>query len=336
MTLRLVNSAILVLTLLLLLTGGYGIIWRLQGWVYEAHRIAAWALIALIPLKIGISARSLGRGVKPNFDRGLLPVISLLLSGMALFVIVLGLMWAWRLGPEVLWLRETVISWHWILALVLFPPLLLHTWRRWPRPKRAEFLDRRTALKALGLGGLGLLGWQLSAALARARQHEDHVRAISGSRLNGYLTSNDFPVTNSAGDGRQVVDLANWELAVSGAAARPLTFRYDEVLALSTCSKLATLDCTVGWYSVQRWRGVPLAQLLELVGAAEDFTLVTMRAVEGYAHNVTPAEAEQVLLATHVGGEPLAHVHGFPMRAVVPSRRGWFWVKWLAEVEIVA
>ncbi|HYH05137.1 MAG TPA: molybdopterin-dependent oxidoreductase [Bacillota bacterium] len=27
--------------------------------------------------------------------------------------------------------------------------------------------------------------------------------------------------------------------------------------------------------------------------------------------------------------------HGFPLRAVVPSRRGWFWVKWLAKIEAV-
>jgi DMSO/TMAO reductase YedYZ molybdopterin-dependent catalytic subunit len=37
-----------------------------------------------------------------------------------------------------------------------------------------------------------------------------------------------------------------------------------------------------------------------------------------------------------VGGEALDHVHGFPLRAVVPARRGWFWVKWVGEVEVLA
>jgi DMSO/TMAO reductase YedYZ molybdopterin-dependent catalytic subunit len=46
-------------------------------------------------------------------------------------------------------------------------------------------------------------------------------------------------------------------------------------------------------------------------------------------------QAEEILLATHVGDEVLNHVHGFPLRAVVPSRRGWHWVKWLTEIEVV-
>ncbi len=29
-------------------------------------------------------------------------------------------------------------------------------------------------------------------------------------------------------------------------------------------------------------------------------------------------------------------LHGYPLRAVVPSRRGWSWVKWLASVEALA
>jgi DMSO/TMAO reductase YedYZ molybdopterin-dependent catalytic subunit len=47
-------------------------------------------------------------------------------------------------------------------------------------------------------------------------------------------------------------------------------------------------------------------------------------------------EAKYVLLATHVGNQVLDPVHGFPLRAVVPTRRGWFWVKWLTHIEVIA
>ena len=46
-------------------------------------------------------------------------------------------------------------------------------------------------------------------------------------------------------------------------------------------------------------------------------------------------QAEEILLATYVGDQVLNHSHGFPLRAVVPSRRGWHWVKWLTEIEVV-
>ncbi len=60
-----------------------------------------------------------------------------------------------------------------------------------------------------------------------------------------------------------------------------------------------------------------------------------MRSVTGYEHDLPMIEARDVLLATHVGGEPLTHVHGAPLRAVVPTRRGWFWVKWLTRIEVI-
>jgi DMSO/TMAO reductase YedYZ molybdopterin-dependent catalytic subunit len=41
-----------------------------------------------------------------------------------------------------------------------------------------------------------------------------------------------------------------------------------------------------------------------------------------------------MLLATHVGDEPLSHGHGAPLRLVAPNRRGFQWVKWIDEIEI--
>jgi DMSO/TMAO reductase YedYZ molybdopterin-dependent catalytic subunit len=62
---------------------------------------------------------------------------------------------------------------------------------------------------------------------------------------------------------------------------------------------------------------------------------VRIIAVSGYLSDFTLGEVGEILLATHVGGEGLDHWHGFPVRAVVPSRRGWFWVKWLTGVEVL-
>jgi DMSO/TMAO reductase YedYZ molybdopterin-dependent catalytic subunit len=97
----------------------------------------------------------------------------------------------------------------------------------------------------------------------------------------------------------------------------------------------ATIDCTTGWYSTQVWRGVTLQSLLQRAGLAENAGLVRLRGISGYMSDFTMQEAAEVLLATHVGGQPLEHWHGYPLRAVAPSRRGWFWVKWLSEVQVL-
>jgi DMSO/TMAO reductase YedYZ molybdopterin-dependent catalytic subunit len=46
-------------------------------------------------------------------------------------------------------------------------------------------------------------------------------------------------------------------------------------------------------------------------------------------------EARGMLLGTHVGGEPLAPAHGYPVRLVAPGRRGFQWVKWVGRLDVV-
>jgi DMSO/TMAO reductase YedYZ molybdopterin-dependent catalytic subunit len=47
------------------------------------------------------------------------------------------------------------------------------------------------------------------------------------------------------------------------------------------------------------------------------------------------AEAQTTLLATHVGGELLTPGHGAPLRLVAPGRRGFQWVKWVTEIQVL-
>src|SRR5690349_8534221 len=98
MFLRFTNSTILVLLGILTLTGGYGMFWILTGWLYEVHRIAEWALIAVIPFKLGISWRSLKRGFSPKFNRSVMIGVSLTAAVIVITILILGLVWAWRIG----------------------------------------------------------------------------------------------------------------------------------------------------------------------------------------------------------------------------------------------
>jgi DMSO/TMAO reductase YedYZ molybdopterin-dependent catalytic subunit len=339
MLLRFTNTALLALIVVLTLSGLWGIAFTLQGWVFEAHRIAGWALIALIPWKTAVSVRSLRRGLDWRFDRSWMIGLSLLLAALTLGVLALGLGWTWRIGPELLWLgsyADTLISWHWMLALALLAPLAVHVWRRWPRPKPADFVSRRGALKLLGLAGVGAAGWLVAQRLAAARAAPASPRRFTGSTAQGSFSGNDFPITNSGGEGQLALNAATWFLAVRGSVARPYKISYATLAGFPPSEVTATIDCTTGWYSTQRWRGVPLSVLLAQAGLNQGAALVRLRGVSGYFGDFTLPEAAEVLLATHVGGQVLDHWHGFPVRAVAPSRRGWFWIKWLTEIEVLA
>jgi DMSO/TMAO reductase YedYZ molybdopterin-dependent catalytic subunit len=330
---RFVNTALLVVMVLLFVTGIvmlYGTWWP---WVFDLHHVAGWMLVALLPWKGRAAYQSLKRRLRKD-DRewgGLL--ISVLFASLTLLDVVLALLWMWRLGPERLWLGQTVIVWHWMVGLGLIPLFGLHLWTRWPRPRAVDLMGRRRTLKVLLLGATGFLGRWAGKALARARQTPERPREpTTGMRGYGHFTGNAFPVT---GEAVQAPAIESWRLVVTGALPQALTLTYDDLLSLPSEQWTEKLDCTTGWYTLQHWQGVPLTRLLREAAAAETIVGVRLISFTGYNHTFSTGELSRILLATHVGGEVLSPGHGFPLRVVVPERRGWFWVKWLTQVEVL-
>jgi len=331
-SLRFINTLILSLFILLGLTGLYGLVWPLPSILFEIHRASAWMLIVLIPWKSIISLRSLRRGLDRRFDRNVMILVSLVLAAATLIVLVLGLMWAWNLGEY----AYSGIGWHWGIALGLAPLFLIHVWRRWPHPKRTDFAERRQMLKLMGLSVAAVASWGMAETLSKVLQNDESPRRFTGSREDGSFTGLDYPVTSGADQGKIRLKPETWNLSVRGEVKSPLTLTYANVLALSSAEVTATLDCTGGWYTTQVWQGIRLVDLLSQAGVDHEMVVIVLKDVSGYTAHFTPAEFQEILLATHVGSQVLDHSHGYPLRAVVPSRRGWHWVKWLTEIEVLA
>lgn len=331
MIFRFTNGAILGMLVVLILTGTYSLFPVGAGWIVDIHRIAAWVLVALIPWKVGISWRSLKRGFGARIDRNIIIIVSLSLATLAILILFLAFTWTWQIGPQT-WFRQYALWWHWMLAYVLIVPLAVHVWRRWPRPKKVDFTSRRSMLRMVTYGAFGLVSWRLAEVLAEARASVDSPRLITGSRRIGEFTGNDFPITSEPSP---TINAAAWQMNINGAVSVPLTLTLDALLAHVQTEYDATLDCTNGWWTTQHWRGVSLSDLLQKAGMRSDALAIRITSVTNYYQVFTMKEARQILIATHVGGEPLSHLHGAPARAVVPSRRGWFWVKWLSEVKVL-
>jgi Oxidoreductase molybdopterin binding domain len=337
--LRFINTLILSLLLVLTLTGVYGLFFPFPSFLFEIHRIAAWALIILIPWKAIISLRSLGRGIDRRIDRNVMIVISVVASIATILIIIFGLIWKWNLGEKYFWIAGygyTAIGWHWGIALYLLLPLFaIHAWRRWPHPKKTDFTSRRQFLKLIGLGVVSVATWRAAELLARSLQNTEISRRFTGSREEGSFAGNAHPVTSGPDQGKIKLDSATWKLELTGAVKTPLILSYVEVLALSTSEVTATLDCTGGWYTTQIWQGIRLMDLLRRAGLREQAAAVVLKGISEYTASFTLAQTDEILLATRVGDEILEHKHGYPLRAVVPSRRGWHWVKWLTEIEVI-
>jgi hypothetical protein len=337
-SLRFINTLILILFCILGITGLYGLVWPFPASLFEVHRVAGWGLIVLLPWKAVIAFRSLRRGQNRRFDRSILVVISILLAIATLTILVLILLWKLQIGPYYVWIAGfgySGIGWHWGIAMGLAPLFIIHAWRHSLKPKKVDFSERRQILKLMGLGTAAVAGWGLTETMARSIENEKTQRRFTGSREEGSFAGNAHPVTNGADQGKVRLDPETWSLQVTGTVSTPQAWTYADLLAQSTSEVTATLDCTGGWYTVQTWRGILLIELLDQAQLLPQAKGIILRGILEYSAPFTLAQAQEILLATHVSEQALDHPHGFPLRAVVPSRRGWHWVKWMTEVQVI-
>jgi DMSO/TMAO reductase YedYZ molybdopterin-dependent catalytic subunit len=331
---RAVNVAILLLLALELATGlGSFLIGEPDGrWLLWLHRAGGLALVVLLLWKAGIAARSYRR-------RGVTVSTGLAAVGGVLFLgsLATGLLWATMRLPWVpvpvlgSW---TVLSVHVALSLLLIPLFVAHLGLRWPRPSREDLIGRRAALRMLGLLAAGFVFWRVQEVLSVLAAPSGSRRRFTGSREEGSFAGNLHPVTNWLSDPIPRVDPDRWRLRIHGEVERETDLSYEEILVLGAAVRQATLDCTGGWYTVQRWSGVLVAALLEQAGLENGARSLLIRSTTGYTRRFPLDEAGDLLLATHVGDEELSAGHGFPLRLVAPGHRGYNWVKWISEVEV--
>lgn len=216
---------------------------------------------------------------------------------------------------------------HVALSLLLIPLFLTHVGLRWPRPRQADLIGRRATLRLLILLAAGLVLWRVQEVFSAPPR-------FTGSREEASFADNLHPVTNWLADPIPHIEPDRWRLWVHGEVEREISLSYEQALYLRGSPREAVLDCTGGRYTVQRWDGFPVADLLERTGVREDARSLLFRSDTGYARRFPLNEAGDLLLATHVEGEVLLAGHGFPLRLVAPGHRGYNWVKWVAELGV--
>jgi hypothetical protein len=219
-------------------------------------------------------------------------------------------------------------------ALATIPLAVAHVLARPSRPRRAD-LSRRVVLRGGALAGASGLAWLGTEGVVRALSLPGADRRFTGSHETGSFDPRAMPVTQWLDDRVPSIEAGAWRLRIAG--PRDATERsLDELEALGIEVVVATLDCTGGWFAEQEWAGVTLDRVVgDGLGAAAlaGARSVSVRSSTGYARRLPVRDLPHVLLATRVGGEPLSAGHGAPARLVAPSRRGFWWVKWVVAIE---
>jgi DMSO/TMAO reductase YedYZ molybdopterin-dependent catalytic subunit len=323
---RLANLALLAAIVTLLASGI--VAWLLPDTaataLYVAHRVAGIALVLALGWKYAIARRSLRR----RGTRGAGVWIGLATASLTIAAVGLGLSWTLGLVSFDRPFAYSALNLHVIAGLALGALVVAHALARGEsRPALVTLAGRRAALRGLALLAASFV---VSVALDQVAL----ARRATGSRHAGSFTGNAFPVTIWSLDSVPRIDVDLWRLSLSGAVARPIKLSYRDIAALPRREASVVLDCTGGWWSEQVWSGVSLMDVLARSGMSEAATRVEVISVTGHRWTFDRSEAERAILATHVGGELLSAGHGYPLRLVAPSLRGFLWIKWVGEVVV--
>ena len=302
---------------------------RPQDWfIFALHGVAGFWLLLLLWVKL---RRVCPRLIHPRrWDRR--TVYGLL--ALLLVTVTLGAGIWWAAGGDLYFGGFNLLNWHIALGLAITAAIVLHMFARAKRLRKRDIAGRRQALyfSALLLAGVAL--WPGQQLTERILNLPGARRRFSGSREMGSYAGNTFPTSSWVADQPRPLDTQTWRLSFGGAVTTPRSFSYDELAAADDALE-ATLDCTGGFYSTQRWRGIRIGRLLDEVALHTDARYVRFISVTSYRWSLPLEEARTALLATHIGEEPLSYEHGFPLRLVAPGRRGFEWVKWITRIEVL-
>ena len=302
---------------------------RPQDWlIFVLHAIGGLWLLLLLYGKL---QRVWPRLIHPRrWDyRTIFGLLALLVVALAL-----GSGVEWVTGGDVYFAGFNLLNWHIALGFVLAVTMTIHMLARAKGLRKRDIVGRRRALHfgALLLGSAAL--WPAQQLTERALNLPGTRERFTGSRESYSYAGNIFPTSSWVADAPHPIDAQTWRLSLGGAVAAPREFTYDELVTAGDTLE-ATLDCTGGFYSTQRWRGINIGRLLDQTILHPDARYVSFISVTSYRWSLPLEEARAALLATHIDEEPLSHDHGFPLRLVSPGHRGFEWVKWITSIEVM-
>lgn len=110
----------------------------------------------------------------------------------------------------------------------------------------------------------------------------------------------------------------------------------DELKSLQKVEVDAVLKRANGMEIPGRWAGVPLSVVLAKQGVTTPFRELRIEAWDGYVGRVgyDIASRPDTILAYLQGGKPLPKDDG-PVRLVVASQEGFYWIRMIVKIEVL-
>jgi DMSO/TMAO reductase YedYZ molybdopterin-dependent catalytic subunit len=173
---------------------------------------------------------------------------------------------------------------------------------------------------------------QILPSLEPKKLYPAEVREYQGENLSSI---SDFRENSIRG--AQNIDVATYQLTITGLVNQTLTYTYDQILnSFDKYQKVVTLYCVEGWSVKILWEGFLVSDLLNQAGVKPEAVGVIFRAYDGYATEL-PLDYitdKQILMAYKMNDLVLPPERGFPFQLVAESQAGYKWIKWITSIEL--
>jgi DMSO/TMAO reductase YedYZ molybdopterin-dependent catalytic subunit len=158
-------------------------------------------------------------------------------------------------------------------------------------------------------------------------------------RSNGTRNPRDAAYQALAAD-----NFAGYRLEVGGLVAHPRAYSLAELKALPGRTQITRHDCVEGWSAIGKWKGAPLARVLETVGPLPSARYVVFYCADPmnargdrYYESIDMEDARhpQTLLAYELNDAPLPIANGAPVRVRVERQLGYKMAKYVMRIALV-
>jgi len=317
-------------------------------WLYRVtqglHVISGVAAIPLLLVKlwsvfprlfIRPPLRPAGAALVHGLERGSV----LLLVGAGIFQLVSGSLNVVQWYPWEFSFRATheAVAWIAIGALALHVAVKLPVIRSAlgedvPASEPTDGPSRRTVVRA-ALVSSGL------AVLLTAGQSVPGLRKLSVFGIRDGDGPQGLPVNRTARAAGAVAGATDPGFALEVRFAdQVVSLSREQLAALPQRTHRLPIACVEGWSQSAEWTGPAVRDLLDLVRAPADASVLvksmqTRGAFRTSVLSAAYAGDRRTLLALKLNGDDLTLDHGFPCRIIAPNRPGVLQTKWVRSLE---
>src|SRR5499427_2861129 len=186
-------------------------------------------------------------------------------------------------------------------------------------------------------GGIFGLGETLTYASQRLLTRHAMAREFPRDRISPRPFPNEMGPLTEDFQRLQAGGFADYRLSIDGMVHQPASFSMADLKSYPSRSHITEIACEEGWSYIAEWIGVPLSEILNVVGIhpqARYVVYVSMEPDTWDSIDMADALHPQTFLCYGMNGNDLPVVHGGPLRIRLPRQIGYKNLKFITRLTV--